>query len=420
MKNKLKKILALGGLASLIFGLFKKRKEVKAVAKIVEKDVKKVATDIKHSLHKRFLHIAKDYIVPHLGNNHKPKALRPKALTAYVVVILLVKVFVTGSLFFIYPNTGLVTSKITDQLYELINQERIVNDLDPLIINEELIASAERKVQDMVDQQYFSHIGPGGTKPWEWINKDNYNFTHMGENLAMDFSSATVVHSAFLNSPSHKANILHKDYTNIGMALVVAELEGRETIVLVQFYGKQKALPTLSAAITEPENIVVEPEVVIHEAVEEVPVPVESVEEVISDDLVDSIENIVEDISIEENEIIIENQDETITEPVSDIKATTTTSTSVARVDGVSFAPSAQLVVADQPGVQKGLVDMLISWSRNFMTLMLVVVSMLLIVNVSVKTRIQHSHVIAHSLIVIGFIMVMLFSRLHILEKFVL
>lgn len=466
-KNKfvilLKRLFALGGFVALVFGLLQKRKsiakmttsvekEIKDAANEIEKNIKNTTKDVKKSLHKKFLNIAKDYIVPHVGNNHHPKALRPKALTMYVAIVLVVKIVVTGSLFFLYPNTGFVTSKITDELYTLTNQDRIENGLPPLIIDPELTAAAERKVADMVDKQYFAHIGPDGKKPWEWINKDNYNFVNMGENLAMDFSSAEVVNSAFMKSPTHRSNILHKEYTNIGMAIKVGEIDGRETIFLVQFFGKQKTSPTLAAAsvapdtskkvevaeeqpvvgtVQVPDEVVTEPNIdttVNQPAVEsdainstepEVQVRQENIEQP-KESTVPSVDTsteiLVEDtIDVDQEDLVVEDvmvRNETIA-------TTTPTSTLVAKVDGITFSPSAQLVVVDQEGVQRGLVDLLVSWSRNFMTLMLIIVSMLFIVNVSVKARIQHSHVIAHSLLVIIFIMTMLFTRTHLLERFV-
>jgi len=268
--NIFKKIITLGGVLTVVFALFKKRKIVKEVVEnvaedivdVIPKDIKdkfkkiekkseKKIINYEKSLHKKIDYWLKDFIIPHEGNNHHPKGLHPKALTSYVVIILLVKIIVTGSLFFIYPNTGLVTSKITDDLYKITNQERISAGLQPLVINEELKAAAMKKASDMVAGHYFAHIGPDGKKPWEWINKKNYNFTYMGENLAMDFSSAKVVNSAFMKSPSHKANIMHKEYSDVGMALMIGEIEGRETMILVQFYGKPKVTDSLTVATAQ-------------------------------------------------------------------------------------------------------------------------------------------------------------------------
>src|SRR3989338_2480684 len=48
--------------------------------------------------------ILKDAFIPHEGNGHKPKALRPKALATYAAIAIAVKVVVTGFLFFTYPS----------------------------------------------------------------------------------------------------------------------------------------------------------------------------------------------------------------------------------------------------------------------------------------------------------------------------
>ena len=44
----------------------------------------------------------------------------------------------------------------------------------------------------------------------------------MGENIAMGQRTPAEVMSAWMNSPGHKANILHSGYTKIGVSVHVA------------------------------------------------------------------------------------------------------------------------------------------------------------------------------------------------------
>ncbi|MGB0757080.1 MAG: CAP domain-containing protein [Patescibacteria group bacterium] len=412
--------LAVLGIAGGLAFLLKNKNMQKRIVKMRKKIGKKLtkaerAVPDEYPFGKRVIHTLKDYIVPHDGNNHHPKALRPKALTTYVVAILIVKIFVTASLFFLYPNTGYVNSKISDDLYALTNQARLEAGLEQLQINEHLVSAARSKTEHMIAEGYFSHISPDGRKPWQFIDTTQYSFSHMGENLAMDFSSADVVHSAFMNSPTHRDNILHKEYTEVGMAVLVGDLFGRETIVLAQFFGKEQFTNTLAIAnnLEEP----TEPVLPVDTDTEQVVV----VEQPIEEPVTNPKEPQVEDLIVETSTIVTST--DPITEPSQITEATldsaTTSTSTIASVEGIEFYPSAQLIVTEQVAVEKGLVDLLVSWARNFMTLMLIIVSLLLLVNILVEHRVQHSHVIAHSLLVIFFIITMIFTRLHFLEHFV-
>lgn len=430
----------------MLFGLFKQRDTIQAATK---KAVKKAKTEvdnweenvstIKHNFCQRFTELGKDLFIPHAGNDHRPKALRSQALAAYVVAIVVVKIFVTGLLFFIYPNNAFLSSKITDDLYALTNSARAEQGLPTLNYNVELAVAAQRKVDDMIAKNYFAHIAPDGKYPWQWINTVSYQFSYMGENLAMDFSSAKVVHSAFMNSQTHRANILHEQYTDVGIALKTGVIDGRETIILAQFFARPKPASSLAAASTAESisstatgntapALAKQPDPTSDPVVEEVsttdlgPISIEQPNETPIVKEYEAISSPPPTVTAdrEETEVINFNSQpfKSETNPqVLDAEPATTTMLGQVELDSFS---QAQLVAVKQPGVQLGLVELLVNWSRNFLTLMLVIVSLLLLVNVAIKAHIQHTHVIAHSLLVIGLIVSLLLVRLHPVEKFII
>ncbi|MBU4347684.1 CAP domain-containing protein, partial [Patescibacteria group bacterium] len=163
--------------------------------------------------------IFKDYFIPCDSNNNKPKILRIRALTAIVVVLILIKLAATGYLFFIYPNKAKMAEEISKQILELINQERTANNLSPLSTDPALNNSALAKARDMLNNNYFAHKSPGGKMPWDWINRGEYGYLFVGENLAMNFTSARSAHAALMLSESHKKNILNDKYADIGLAV---------------------------------------------------------------------------------------------------------------------------------------------------------------------------------------------------------
>ena len=92
-------------------------------------------------------------------------------------------------------------------------------------------------VNDMFAKQYWAHVSADGKQPWDFISDAGYSYTVAGENLARDFQHADQVVEAWMASPTHKANILHEKYTEIGIAVVEGNLEGIETTLVVQMFG---------------------------------------------------------------------------------------------------------------------------------------------------------------------------------------
>jgi hypothetical protein len=91
----------------------------------------------------------------------------------------------------------------------------------------------------MFGYNYFAHTSPQGVNPWHWFNKANYNYTYAGENLAMNFVEAEDAMQAWMNSPTHRDNIISKNYTEIGIAVGVGKIDGVDTTIVVQLFGKR-------------------------------------------------------------------------------------------------------------------------------------------------------------------------------------
>lgn len=183
------------------------------------------------------MHQLHDHFIPHEGNNHVPKALRHKNLLAYSAVIVGLKILLVV-LPAVLPTDLLYSSSITEgNIITLTNQTRAGAGLHPLTANAKLSGAAQARANDMMAQQYFSHTGPDGSRAWSWIRGAGYAYKHAGENLALYFDTAESVHSGWLASPSHRANILSDKYTEIGVGVVQGAFEGYPTFLVVQFFG---------------------------------------------------------------------------------------------------------------------------------------------------------------------------------------
>jgi len=118
------------------------------------------------------------------------------------------------------------------------NTQREKYGLPPLKESLELDASAEIKAQDMFLNQYFAHNSPSGEGVGNLAGEVGYEFIAIGENLAMgNFKDDETLVQSWMDSPGHRANILNEKYTEIGVAVMKDEYEGRITWIAVQHFG---------------------------------------------------------------------------------------------------------------------------------------------------------------------------------------
>ncbi len=178
-----------------------------------------------------------------------------------MALILLFSIFLKFSLvaylYFIFPNPGKADTAIIAKVLELINQDRQKESLAPLGLNQVLSNSALGKANDLVSKDYFAHVSPDGKKPWDWVDRKMYEYSIVGENLAMNFTSAESVHKALMNSPSHKHNIMNEKYRDLGLAMVSGEIGGKQTNILVQLFSVQVERVLVKAKETDKPSAVV-------------------------------------------------------------------------------------------------------------------------------------------------------------------
>jgi len=180
---------------------------------------------------------------PQRSNNHRPKILHH---SAYVYFTALAVVFMGAvqSLHFAPDSLrhvlGFSSSITASEVIAKTNQERAKSGLEPLVLNEALTEAALAKGQNMMSDQYWAHISPSGIEPWHFIDQAGYEYTVAGENLARDFVEANSMMEAWMQSPTHRANILNTRYKEIGIAVIDGTLLGYDTTLVVQMFGKAK------------------------------------------------------------------------------------------------------------------------------------------------------------------------------------
>lgn len=123
------------------------------------------------------------------------------------------------------------------------NAQRYKAGLPLLRNNEDLAKMAEVKAHDMIARNYFAHESPTGKNVGELAEDQGYDYLSVGENLAFGgFENNTKLVDAWMNSPGHRANIMSNTYTEIGIAVMQGELNGKKGWFAVQEFGLPKSV----------------------------------------------------------------------------------------------------------------------------------------------------------------------------------
>ena len=146
------------------------------------------------------------------------------------------EIFAPPPLRFLSPDKNVVL--YADKVMVETNLQRQLNQLPALKENSVLKEAALAKANDMFKNQYFEHVSPAGVGPGELVTKYGYNYLVAGENLILgNFSSEKEMVDKWMASPGHRANILYKRYTEIGVSVVKGEYNGQSVWIGVQEFG---------------------------------------------------------------------------------------------------------------------------------------------------------------------------------------
>jgi uncharacterized protein YkwD len=102
-------------------------------------------------------------------------------------------------------------------LVVLINEARQAQGLHPLVQQAQLTAAARAHSRDMACNDFIAHTGSDGSTPADRVNAQGYDYSWVGENIFAGNSSPQATFDWWMNSEPHRNNILHPNYTEIGI-----------------------------------------------------------------------------------------------------------------------------------------------------------------------------------------------------------
>lgn len=199
----------------------------------------------------------------HHRGSHKEKHTKRflKAYAPYLPLIIIVGfglyISTTGIFKNLPGNVLAYATNMTDSgLLDATNKARKDNGIESLQYNALLDKAAQAKADDMAARNYWSHNTPDGKEPWVFIDATNYKYFKAAENLAYGFDDSNSAVIGWMNSPSHRANILDSQLKEVGFGMAnIPNYQGKgpETVV-VAMYGLASP-QTLAATPTESTGI---------------------------------------------------------------------------------------------------------------------------------------------------------------------
>lgn len=190
------------------------------------------------------------------GTHHRKSDSYLKTYWPYIPMLLIVGFgFVINGIWSHANVLGAQSDYSATSLLDATNQQRAADHETGLTIDQQLSAAAQAKADDMAAKDYWAHNSPDGRTPWSFITAAGYNYEAAGENLAYGFNDSNEVVNAWMQSPTHRANVLGDKYKNVGFGVAQApnyQGSGPETIVVAEYGEPAGITSAVAGAPTTP------------------------------------------------------------------------------------------------------------------------------------------------------------------------
>lgn len=159
-----------------------------------------------------------------------------------LLLFLMVLLFVVFGMQDFVPDRLVVTEQLAAVspavLLAHTNADRAVNGVRILTENSLLSKAAQAKADDMMSRGYYAHETPEGRSPLYFVDAVGYKYLNIGENLDLTYEDTEVdVQRAWMNSPTHRANLLLPVFTEVGVGVKRGFYNGELVTFVVQLYA---------------------------------------------------------------------------------------------------------------------------------------------------------------------------------------
>ena len=128
------------------------------------------------------------------------------------------------------------SSEVAKEVLSQINLARRKEGLSTLTLSDKLCEVAQVRAVEQSQMGGISHKRPDGSEWYTILKEYGLSATGCGENLAVNYSSASAVVKAWLESPAHKTNIMNTQYVSMG----IGYYERNGNIYWVQLFSTER------------------------------------------------------------------------------------------------------------------------------------------------------------------------------------
>jgi len=122
-----------------------------------------------------------------------------------------------------------------DDLFRLINQTRQQHGLNPLHQHEKLSEVAQAHCIDMDLNGFIGHLSPQTGDMADRVKRAGIQSSTTLENIGRGYS-AQEVHSGLMQSPAHRANLLSREATHVGLGVVIQADSGKRAFLATELF----------------------------------------------------------------------------------------------------------------------------------------------------------------------------------------
>jgi uncharacterized protein YkwD len=110
-------------------------------------------------------------------------------------------------------------NQMASEIVAGVNASRRDNGLSPLAYNQKLGGAALKHACDMSVNRFFGHKGSNGSNSQARVRSVGYRDCTVAENLAWGFPRSAQIIGGWMNSASHRSNMLHPRVTEMGIGI---------------------------------------------------------------------------------------------------------------------------------------------------------------------------------------------------------
>jgi hypothetical protein len=143
--------------------------------------------------------------------------------------------------FFLIPLITFGSEFSPNVLIESINTEREAMGLRALVEDPRLSYAALSKAEELADIGYLVHsLAEQGTA-WAVLENVGYTYLYAGENLGVGQVTEKEIFERWMNSPTHKENIINSFFTEVGIGVINGKFGGKDVLYIVSYFAKPKS-----------------------------------------------------------------------------------------------------------------------------------------------------------------------------------